>query len=86
MDVYYSLHAQKQIAERDVTHQEIEAVVRTPEVTYRGKPSKEGPSRVYQRGDLAVATAPVADGVLVITVLWRHEEQWTDEQMKEQRR
>lgn len=79
MELTLTRHAREVMAERNVSIEEIEEVVRHPQVQYRTF-HRHTPQRVLQRGDLAV----VLDGNenIVITVLWRMEFRWSSDQMR----
>ncbi len=84
MTVYFSRHARVVMDERGVTSDEITSVVLNPEVTYRNPRPNHPDQRVHQSGSLAVVCAPLENegDMLVVTVLWRNTEQWTNDQMK----
>ena len=70
-------HARTAARLRAVPIREVLSVVAAPEVTYSA--FDYGPGRhVFQRADLAVVTIPKQQ--LIITVLWRHQEQWTNQE------
>lgn len=82
MTLFYTVHAQKTMAERGVTRTEIEEVVYRPEVTYKGNSSRPD-CKVFQRGEVGVVVLPEGDGdYLVITVLWRRTNDWTSDEMR----
>jgi hypothetical protein len=84
-EVFFTVHAQKTMAERKVTPQEVIEVVTHPETQYRGNANRPE-NKIYQRGTLAVVVRPQKDGsILVITVLWRVTDQWTSEEMGDKR-
>ena len=85
MTVFYTVHAQKVMADRGVSADEVEVVVNHPEIVYRGNTDRPD-CKVFQLGKLGVVAVPQKDGTtLVITVLWRHTTQWTDEEMRTKR-
>lgn len=84
-DIFYTVHAQKSMAERGVTHDEVAAVILKPDTTYRGN-SDRPDVKVYQGGSIGVVVLPQRDGsFLVITVLWRTSDTWTSDQMRDKR-
>ena len=86
--IYFSRHATFAMEQREVTVEEVEQIVRHPEVTYGSSPRYPAGTKVLQAGDVAVVLRPdnynPAD-VYVVTVLWRQPQQWTNEEMKEAR-
>lgn len=83
--LFFTVHAQRTMAERGVTRAEIEEAVAEPEVTYRGNSSRPD-CKVFQRGELGVVVLPEGDGdYLVITVLWRKRNDWTSDEMRSER-
>lgn len=82
--IFYSLHAQKVMADRNVDPAEVEAVIRKPEVSYKGSDRRRPHNRIVQSADLAVVIAPVQQDTawLVVTILWRTTEDWNNDEMK----
>jgi len=64
-------HAAQRVALMGLTPREIDRAWRDPEVTYPGRPTKRGTTRIALRDGLAVVGS--SDGT-VITVLWRNAE------------
>jgi len=83
-EIFYTVHAQRAMNDRSVTHAEVELAVTRPESTYRGSGNRPD-VKVFQRGNLGVVVKPETDGYLVITVLWRTTEDWTSEKMASDR-
>jgi hypothetical protein len=72
-----SAHARTKARARSVSVREVLEVVAAPDVTYTA--FSYGPGRyVYQRGELAVVVLPASR--IVVTVLWRHDGHWTDDE------
>lgn len=70
-------HARTKARLRAVSIRSVLEVIAAPEVTYSA--FDYGPGRfVFQRGDLAIVVVP--ERLTVVTVLWRHDGQWTDEE------
>jgi len=84
MMLFYTMHAQRTMAARNVSREAVEAVVARPCVTYRGNSDRDD-CKVYQAGELGVVVVPVAEGLLVVTVLWRKPEKWTTDEMSDSR-
>lgn len=84
--IILSGHAREKMIERGVTFQEIEDVIRYPEIV---TPDSYGPGRrKFMRGDITVVVAPGArdpEALVVVTVLWFKQEQWTSEQMRDRK-
>lgn len=74
--LHITRHAWQAMKDRNVTPEQVVAVLRDPAVTepHMGR-------RRFVKGDLAVVVDD--DGVLlrVVTVLWRRGQQWTSESM-----
>ncbi|WP_454728193.1 hypothetical protein [Cellulosimicrobium protaetiae] len=70
-------HARSKAATRSVSAREVLEVVAAPDLTYTA--FSDGPGRyVYQRGELGIVVVPAIK--IIVTVLWRHEGQWTDDE------
>ncbi len=70
-------HARSKAEARSVSAREVLEVIASPDVTYTA--FSYGPGRyVYQRGELGVVVVPAIK--IIVTVLWRHEGQWTDDE------
>ena len=82
-DILFTVHAQRTMAARKVTFDEIREVVTKPEVVYGRRPDRPG-TEVRQRGELGIVVRPypATSTVLVITILWRHTDHWTDDEMR----
>lgn len=75
-------HARTMAKARSVSAREVLEVVAAPEVTYTA--FSYGPGRyVYQRGELGVVVIPAV--MIVVTVLWRHDGRWTDDEFANRR-
>jgi hypothetical protein len=83
-EIFYTVHAQRKMADRKVSCDEVELTIVKPETAYRGTGDRPD-SKIYQRGTLAVVVKPIPEGVLVITILWRTSEKWDDSSMGEKR-
>jgi len=68
-------HAAEKMQARRITMTEVERCVARPEVTY----GQDG-TEVRQSGSVAVVCAVQGDAVVVRTVLYRHQDRWTDQQ------
>jgi hypothetical protein len=82
MEVYFTAPAQKRMRERGVESDEVEYAARFPAITWTNRSLTGKVYEVRQRGDIAAVVDPKKNGDLfVISVLWRHAEQWTDGEM-----
>ena len=70
-------HARTAARIRAVPIREVLEVVAAPEITYSAFDYSPG-RYVYQRADLAVVAIP--EQQLIITILWRRQGQWTDQE------
>lgn len=80
MKIVFSRHARESMAARRVTFAEVKDVIRNYEI---GEPH-DG-ARRYVKGDLVAVVREWPNAKMVLTVLWRRPEQWTSEEMVEQR-
>ena len=67
----FTAHARHRIAQMGLTTRDVLLVLLRPEVSYE-QSNREG--RVWQRGEIAVVTAPVEP--VVITVVWNRKDRW----------
>lgn len=74
--IFPTRHAVQKMQDRDISWAEVVEIVDNPDVIYG--PDYRG-RRVIQKDDVAVVLGPNGG---VITVLFRNEEQWTDEQVR----
>lgn len=77
MQIIPSRHAVETMNARDVSWAQVVETVEQPENTY--STSRRPKDCVHQRGDIAVVTVEVSDGLLVKTVLLRETEQWSND-------
>lgn len=81
-DIIYTHHARQVMERRDVSGLDVEAVLSDPETS-----TNTSRGLLYSRGDLTVVTDRADTGrTVVITVLLRSQEQWTDEDARARRR
>lgn len=74
---HLSAHARTKARARAVSAREVLEVIAAPDITYTA--FTYGPGRyVYQRGEIGVVVVPKTR--IVITVLWRHDGQWSDDE------
>lgn len=86
MEVLLSPHAKEVMDDRGVVYADVRTAVLVPEVSYSGDKTRHPKEyRVHQRGEIAVVVKPRGHDVEVVTVLWRTEHRWTDDEMKEHR-
>jgi hypothetical protein len=73
-----TVHAVRAMLDRDVSPGDLAAALTHPEQRYPGRPAPDGrPRTVHQWRDLAVITVVEHPRPVVVTVLYRGEEQWT---------
>ena len=82
-------HALEVMADRGVTWPEVAAIVRHPQVTYTqhtyaGRPVSN--QSIYQRGELAAVVAETEHSLVVVTVLLRSTQQWTNSDARNRKR
>ena len=80
--IAYTPHASMNMALRGVGRDDVERAIRDPEVRYAAGSKYPQGYQMHQRGDLTVVVNPTYTTFMVVTVLWRTEDQWTDEQMR----
>ncbi|GAA1936622.1 hypothetical protein GCM10009775_30670 [Microbacterium aoyamense] len=76
--VIVTTHAAEKMVARGITLTEVEQCVQQPEVVYGNQHGE-----VRQRGSIACGVLLLDDaGVVVRTVLYRHQARWNDEQAR----
>lgn len=79
--LHYSVHALEVCRRRGVSRETVTKMIADPEVTQQ---AKDGRTR-YWRGNLCavVAQDEGSDNLILVTVLLRQEDEWTDEDVAE---
>lgn len=78
-DSIYLNHAVRAMTNRNVSITDVEKALTQPEVVWG--PDHRGRYN-FGHGDICVVANPGEERVVIVTVLWREQQQWTDEEMR----
>lgn len=81
-EAIYLNHAVRAMTDRDVTIEEVEKALTQPETVWG--PDHRGRYN-FACGDICVVANPSPATAVIITVLWREQKQWTNEEMRRRR-